>query len=138
MLQGKDLEHILPQAPPMLMIDTLVSSDTEKTVTGLTIRENNIFVFEGKFREAGLIENMAQTAAARAGYEALTNNTKVRTGYIGSIKNLSIYTTPKVNLTLQTTLVPVSNIGNISVVKTEVFSAEEKIAECSMTIILID
>jgi len=138
MISGEKLQKLLPQAPPMLMIDALISSDTEKTVTELTIKKDNIFVSEGKFREPGIIENMAQTAAARAGYEALTKNTKVKTGYIGSIKKLVIYSLPEVSNNLQTILTPVSNIGDISVIKTEVFSKTEKIAECTMTIILLD
>jgi len=138
MISGDKLKSLLPQAPPMLMIDTLLSSDTEKTVTKLTIKEDNIFVTEGKFREPGIIENMAQTAAARAGYEASTKNTKVKTGYIGSIKNMVIYSLPKVNSDLQTILTPLSDIGDISVIKTEIISETRKIAECTMTIILLN
>ena len=138
MISGDTLQSLLPQAPPMLMIDTLVSSDTEKTVTKFTIKEDNIFVFEGKLREPGIIENMAQTAAARAGYEAFSNQTKVKTGYIGSIKNMVIYSLPKVNSALQTILTPLSDIGDISVIKTEIVSKTRKIAECTMTIILLD
>ncbi len=138
MISGDTLQSLLPQAPPMLMIDALVSSDAEKTETKLTIKKDNIFVSEGKLREPGIIENMAQTAAARAGYEAFSNKTKVKTGYIGSIKNLVIYSLPKANSILQTVLTPVSDIGNISVIKTEIISETEKIAECTMTIILLD
>lgn len=138
MLTGKDLEKLLPQSYPMIMIDTLIISDENKTETLLTVKEKNIFVSEGKFKEAGIIENMAQTAAARAGYEAFFNNSKVKTGFIGSIKNLNIFTLPKVNKTIQTILTPVTDIGNISVVKTEIKINEKKIAECTMTIILLD
>ncbi len=136
MLTGKELQNILPQKPPMVMIDTLVSSDTEKTITKLSVKNDNIFVSEGIFREPGIIENMAQTAAARAGYQAKVKNEKVKTGFIGNIKNLHIFTLPKVNDTLQTILTPLSDIGNISSVKTEIFLNTDKIAECSMTIIL--
>lgn len=138
MLTGKDLEKLLPQSYPMIMIDTLIISDENKTETLLTVKEKNIFVSEGKFKEPGIIENMAQTAAARAGYEAFFNNSKVKTGFIGSIKNLNIFTLPKVNKTLQTILTPVTDIGNISVVKTKIKINEKKIAECTMTIILLD
>lgn len=138
MLTGKDLEKLLPQSYPMIMIDTLIISDENKTETLLTVKEKNIFVSEGKFKEAGIIENMAQTAAARAGYEAFFNNSKVKTGFIGSIKNLNIFTLPIVNKTIQTILTPVTDIGNISVVKTEIKINEKKIAECTMTIILLD
>ena len=138
MLSKKETSELLPQAPPMVMIDTLISSDDEKTVTNLTIKEDNIFVFEDLFREPGIIENMAQTAAVRAGYEAKISDEKVKIGFIGNIKNLNIYALPKVNDTLQTILSPLSDIGNISSVKTEIFLNAEKIAECSMTIILRD
>ncbi len=138
MLSQKETSELLPQAPPMLMIDNLISSDDEKTVTNLTVKEDNIFISEGIFKEPGIIENMAQTAAARAGYQAKVKNEKVKTGFIGNIKNLKIYTLPKVNNTLQTILTPVSEIGNISVVKIEAFIEENKISECSMTIILAD
>ena len=138
MLTGKELQNILPQAPPMVMIDALISSDDEKTVTNLTLKEDNIFVSDGLFREPGIIENMAQTAAARAGYEAKVSGENVKIGFIGNIKNLNIYTLPKVNDTIQTILTSLSDIGNISSVKTEIFLNTNKIAECSMTIILRD
>jgi len=138
MLTGKKLENILPQAPPMVMVDALISSDDEKTVTNLTLKEDNIFVSDGLFREPGIIENMAQTAAARAGYEAKVSGEKVKIGFIGNIKNLNIYTLPQVNDTIQTILTSLSDIGNISSVKTEIFLNTNKIAECSMTIILQD
>ncbi len=120
------------------MIDTLISSGKNETITGLTINKKNIFVYEGKIREAGIIENMAQTAAARAGYEAFVKKEKVRTGYIGSVKNLSIYALPGINETLKTVLTPVSDVENISVVKLEASVKERKIAECTMIIILAD
>ena len=138
MLSGIESKNIIPQAPPMVMIDTLISSDNEKTITKLTVKRENVFVSEEKFREPGIIENMAQTAAARAGYEALINNEKVKTGFIGNIKNLKIYNLPKVNDTIQTKLTPLSDIGNISVVKIESYTGENKISECTMTIILSD
>lgn len=136
MLTGKDLEKLLPQSYPMIMIDTLATSDEKKTETLLTVKENNIFVSEGKLREPGIIENMAQTAAARAGYEAKIKNKKVKAGFIGNIKNLNIFNLPKINDTIKTILIPVNKVGKISVVKIETYADKNKISECSMTIIL--
>ncbi len=138
MLKGKALENIIPQSYPMIMIDTLVISDRNKTVTGFLIKEENVFVYKKRLQEPGIIENMAQTAAARSGYKAYTDNTEIRNGYIGAIKNLNIFSLPKINETLQTILTPLTDIGNISAVKIETLSGKQKIAECSMTIILSD
>ena len=66
--EGEQLLKFIPQRSPMVMIDKLYFSDAEKCVTGLNISEENIFCRDGFFREPGLIENMAQTAAVHAGY----------------------------------------------------------------------
>ena len=138
MIKGKELFFLLPQSSPMLMIDTLVSSDHNQTITNLSITEENIFCFKGKFREPGIIENMAQTAAVRSGFEANKNNKKVKTGYIGSIKNLKIISLPNTNQILTTKLFLKTEIGNISVIAASVTCLNQLIAECEMTIILLD
>ncbi|MCK5765821.1 MAG: hypothetical protein KAH26_07550, partial [Bacteroidales bacterium] len=62
---------LLPQGSPMIMVDTLISHDDRRTVTAFTIKKENIFVVNGRFSEAGLIENMAQSAALRTGWIAM-------------------------------------------------------------------
>jgi len=138
MITGQELQKLLPQAPPMLMIDTLVKSDINETITNLTIKKDNVFCHKGKFKEAGLIENMAQTAAARSGYEAKINNTIIKTGYITSIKNLSINFLPNINETIETQVIQKTEIGNITVISANIKLKEKEIAKCEMTVILID
>ncbi len=138
MITGKKLFSLLPQTSPMLMIDALVSSDQEKTITNLTISEENIFCINGKFREPGIIENMAQTAAVRSGFNAKNNNEKLKTGYIGTVKNLNIYFLPNRNQIITTKLFLKTEIGNISVIAASVTCQNQLIAECEMTIILLD
>ena len=138
MITGQELLKRLPQAPPMVMIDTLVSSDIEKTITNLTIKEDNIFCHKGKFKEAGLIENMAQTAAARSGYDAKINNLPVKTGYITSIKNLTINFLPNINETIETEVVQKTEIGNITVISANIKLKNKEVAKCEMTVILVD
>lgn len=138
MIKGKELFDLLPQSSPMLMIDTLVSSDSEKTETKLTVTKENIFYTNNTFRETGIIENMAQTAAVRSGFEAKKNNISIKTGYIASIKNLIINYLPSLNQTLTTKVIQKSEIGNISLIQSIVSVGEKQIAECEMTIILLD
>lgn len=138
MITGQELQKLLPQAPPMLMIDVLVKSDVESTITNLTINENNVFCSNGNFKEAGLIENMAQTAAARSGYEAKINNTSVKVGYITSIKNLSINFLPKINQTIVTEVKEKTVIGNITVISANIHADKKEVAKCEMIVILIN
>jgi hypothetical protein len=68
-LTGENSLALIPQKPPFVMIDALLFSDEKRTVSSFKIPEKNIFVKEGLFLEPGLVENIAQTAAARAGHE---------------------------------------------------------------------
>jgi predicted hotdog family 3-hydroxylacyl-ACP dehydratase len=84
------------------MIGSLSYFDELVTRTYFRIQASNILVENGRFTEAGLVENIAQTAAARAGYISTRSNQPVKVGYIGSLKNLEIYHLPKVNDELET------------------------------------
>ena len=54
------------------------------------------------FTEPGLLENIAQTAAARAGYEAKKENEPVRVGYIGAVKNFEVFDLPGLHDMIET------------------------------------
>jgi 3-hydroxymyristoyl/3-hydroxydecanoyl-(acyl carrier protein) dehydratase len=132
---GEELYTLLPQSFPFVMIDTLVESNADKTVTRLTIPPDHLFIENGLFREPGIIENIAQTAAARSGYEAYKSHTKVKTGYIGTIKNLVIHSLPNIHQTIETEVVIKTIIGNITVVEGRISCCEKVIATCEMTIV---
>lgn len=59
---------LLPQQPPFIMIDALTDFSEKETATRLTVRKDNIFVERGLLTAYGVLENMAQTCAARLGY----------------------------------------------------------------------
>ena len=67
-LRSIDIHTLLPQQEPFVMIDTLVAFDELTTVTETTINERRMFVADSVMSEAGIIENIAQTCAARIGY----------------------------------------------------------------------
>ncbi|MEO8117090.1 MAG: hypothetical protein ABI653_05520 [Bacteroidota bacterium] len=61
---------LIPQRPPFVMVDHLINADEKTAETSFLILPENLLVENGFLSEAGLMENMAQTAAAKAGYEA--------------------------------------------------------------------
>lgn len=135
-----DKQHIadyIPQAQPMVMIDCLLENNDKNTKTSLTVSKNNIFCIDGIFRESGLIENMAQTAAARSGYFAKENKQKVRTGFIGAVKNLKIEKMPSCGDTIITELTSDYEFDNFSMVSAKIFLDNKIIASCEMKIVLL-
>lgn len=104
-LRSIDVHELLPQQEPFVMISRLTQFDMLRTVTETTITENNIFVDNGCFTASGLIENIAQTCAARIGYvNKYILKKGIQIGFIGAIRNLQIHDLPKVNDTITTTV----------------------------------
>ena len=69
-------EGLIPQRHPIVLVDRLLDSDVEKSVSDFLIREDCVFVEDGRMVSAGLMENIAQTCALRIGY--LNRGQKVR------------------------------------------------------------
>ena len=132
------LNELLPQRPPFVMIDRLVSCDAVYAVTELLIREDNIFVEDGRLTSSGLVENIAQTCAARIGFLNLNAGGSVMIGVIGSINNLNIVRTPKVGEKLVTMIELVSEVLNLTLVDAVIRCNGEEIASASMKIALTD
>ena len=91
-LKRIDVHELLPQKEPFVMISKLVHFDMSNTKTETLISEENIFVDNGLFSASGLIENIAQTCAARIGYvNKYILKKGIQIGFIGSIRNLTIF-----------------------------------------------
>jgi len=118
------------------MVDKLLHCDPQTTKTAFTVREENIFVDNGVLAEAGLIENIAQTCAARAGNigNEATGNGGVKIGFIGMIRNLEIARLPKVGETLVTQVDLMDEVFQISLVNATVTIGDEIITSCEMKI----
>ena len=130
---------LLPQRQPFIMIDSLLHFDMVLTVTGMKIVEDNMFVENGVLTESGVIENIAQTCAARMGYiNKYLCADKVKIGFIGSIKELVIENIPRVGDELKTTVEVVSEIFAITLVNAKVEIGDKVIASCEMKISITD
>lgn len=132
------LSELLPQRPPFVMIDRLVSCDDVFAVTELTVRKDNIFVEDERLTSSGLIENIAQTCAARIGYLNLNAGGTVKIGVIGAISNLDIIRTPKVGEKLETTIELISEVFQMTLVEAVIRINGEEIVLANMKIALTD
>ena len=118
------------------MVDTLLGSDEKSTQTGFLVREDNRLVMDGVFSEAGLMENIAQTAAAGAGYRAMLENKPVTVGYIGSVKNFEVFDLPKINDELVTEVKIEDQVFTIIVISATVKRNNILMAQCEMNIFI--
>lgn len=136
MIEMESIELLIPQRPPFVMIDRLLSYSETCTTTGFTIKDDNIFVSRGVFREPGLVENIAQTAAARAGYIAHAEKKPVLVGYIGAVNRLQVFSLPQTGDELMTVVTIENQIFDVTLISGKISCGDQLIAQCSMKIFI--
>lgn len=125
----------IPQAPPMVMVDHYVTGDERSTTAELLVRADNIFVENGHFAEAGLVEHMAQTVALHAGKQAVAGEPP-KIGYIGALKDLKIKYLPAVGSLLRTTIQVTHLVLGATVIQGETLCDGKQVASCEMKIFI--
>ncbi|MDE7393988.1 MAG: pseudouridylate synthase [Muribaculaceae bacterium] len=134
-----DILELLPQRPPFVMIDRLVEYDETTTVTEFEVRADNIFIDSatGMLRREALIENIAQTCAARLGYYfKYILKQPVRVGVIGALRHCRFNTTAKVGDLLTTKITVREEIFGMTLIDGEVKCGDTVLASTEMKIAL--
>lgn len=134
----KDIKDLLPQRTPILMVDELSCVDGEEAQTSLTVRPGNFFLNrKGEMEESGLIEHIAQSASAFAGYMAfLAGATEPPVGYIGEVKNFKCHHRPRVGDELRTTIRLGVEAGGVRLLSGETCADGKIMAETQMKIFI--
>ncbi len=136
--RGEEIYQLIPQRPPIVMVDVVWFASDTGAETGLTVLPDNIFVRDGVFREPGLIEHIAQSAAVYAGYGTFVRGEKPKLGFIGEIKDCELLILPPVGSELHTEIQLVTEVGGICLIRAEVRVNEKVAASCQMKIFLKD
>jgi len=142
------------------MVDALVYFDSTVAKTVFKVCEDNLFCKDGVMEETGLIENMAQTCAARTsfkqrfaddgfgtlevGNDAVSEQKndiahgKTKIGVLVMIQSLEIKRCPLVGEVLETMMTVEEEFFLAMIVRSEVQTGGETIATCKMKLLLTD
>lgn len=133
-----DIEKLIPQRPPIVMVSGVYVYDDGSVETELKIESDNIFVCDGKFLEVGIIEHTAQSAAAIIGIENLNSGNTPKVGFIGAIKNFKFSKLPCVGETIRTKAYIAGSFVNISLIKAETTANGEIIASGELKVVVTE
>jgi predicted hotdog family 3-hydroxylacyl-ACP dehydratase len=136
MMQALPILSLIPQRAPFVMVDEFSYTDADHSFSLLKVREDNILVEDGRLSEGGLVENIAQTAAARIGYICQSEGQPVPIGYIGAVQDLDIYALPVVDDDIKTTITVEHQIFNVTQIRGTVMCREQLVAQCGMKIFI--
>lgn len=137
-LRKIDIRSLLPQRDPFVAVDRLVHYDDTEVVTETLVKADSLFTEDGRLTAAGLMENIAQTCAARIGFRTLyvLGLDKVDIGVIGALRNMEIHALPLAGQTLTTRVTVKEEAFGITLVKASVTSEGRTLVEGEMKIAL--
>lgn len=131
-----DILGLIPQRPPIVMVDRFFGLEAGVSRTGLLVREDNLFVDGGVLDECGLIEHIAQSAAARAGYAGMREGRPVSLGFIGSVNDFRLLSLPEVGDCILTEITVIQEVFRITLIEARCRVDGKEIASCRMKIFL--
>lgn len=134
LVHRSDIEKFIPQRPPFVMIHELEEVSETRAVTYFRVEHENVFVEEGKLKEPGLIENIAQSAAIQVGYPCMQQGKPIPIGYIAAIKDLKIYSLPRLGEKIRTQIEVVNFVLEVTLVKGSIFLNDTVLCEGEMRI----
>ena len=133
-----NIHNFLPHREPMLMTDYILELTEEKVITSFRITQDNIFVHNNEFVEAGLIENLAQTCSSILGQSFFENpdaDTKV-IGFITNIKKIEVFALPKVGDKIISKASLISQFENICNIFCETFLDDELLIRAEINLFI--
>lgn len=136
MIKGEEIFRLIPQREPIVMVSELSDVTETSASTALEILAENIFCFNGVLQESGLIEHVAQSAAAFAGYERYSKNLEPKLGYIGEVSKFRVLRLGKVGEKLSTSLKVMAQAEGVTLIAAETKVGEEVIASGRMKIFI--
>lgn len=137
MKEYESIFELIPQRLPMVMVDKHLSTENNTTHTLFSIEPDSMFVENNLLSEAGIIENIAQSAAVHSGIMfKQSGSDKVPVGFIASIQELQISFYPEAGSQLFTEITFLDEVMGVSIIE-GISKCNEKIcATCKMKIFL--
>ena len=136
MLPVENIIPLIPQKPPFVMVGKLLFTDEISTRSSFIIEPDNVFVKDNVFQEAGLMENISQTTALRAGYVAQSENKPVAVGYIGAVSSFEIFDLPKTDDEIETEIRVENQIFDVTILSGKVRHQGNLLAQCEMKLFI--
>jgi predicted hotdog family 3-hydroxylacyl-ACP dehydratase len=134
-LRKIDVHELLPQQEPFVMIGTLVDICDVTTATETIVDPHNLYVDQGVFSAYGLIENIAQTCAARIGFvNKYILKKGLQLGFIGAIRNLRIHGLPPIGTLITTRVTILEDVLGMTLATAVVYTEDIVWAEGEMKI----
>ena len=144
-MKGAEIKRLIPQREPFIMVYGFEEGDDNSAVTTLSVCPDNYFILpDGTMAETGLIEHLAQSCSALAGYQSLSKASSLGdgleevppVGLIGEVKHFKCHRRPRVGERVRSTVTFGFSFGNVTLAMGKAFVDEELIADIQLKIFM--
>lgn len=136
-LRAIDIHTLLPQQEPFVMVDTVTGFSSEGITTETVVRADNLLAEAGHLSAEGVMENIAQTCAARIGFvNRYILRQSIQVGFIGAIRNFHIHRLPETGETITTEVRLVEEMFGMVLASATVTGERGPVAETEIKIAL--
>lgn len=133
----QSIQKYIPQRPPFVMIDSLVTADEKGFNSRFQIQSDNLLLTGDLLSESALIENIAQTCAAGFGYlSSLEVVKEAGLGFIGAVTKLEVTDAAKLNDVVETEINILNTFENIHLIEGSAKVNGKEMVRCQMKIVL--
>lgn len=139
--EGEQIKQLIPQRDPIMMVDALIDAAGDVCHTRLSITDKCFFLEkddDNLMAEPGLIEHIAQSASAFAGYRCVVKGEPAPVGYIGEIKKFHCYRRPGAGEVLETEVTMGAEVNGITIITGVTKVGNETVADTQMKIFTSD
>jgi predicted hotdog family 3-hydroxylacyl-ACP dehydratase len=133
-INGDKLIELIPQKPPFVLISSLLEVSDMHSVTSFTFNAGHVMCENGKLTAGGLMENIAQTAAAKMGYECALQGKKIPIGFIGDVRDFLFTRLPLAGEEIVTEINITNQVFDVTIISGNVKLNGEEIASGKMKI----
>jgi 3-hydroxymyristoyl/3-hydroxydecanoyl-(acyl carrier protein) dehydratase len=137
-VKGADIQKLILQRMPMLMLDEFEQKEENSAVTALTVRMDNLFLLaDGSLAETGLIEHFAQSCSALAGYQSQQRgDERAPLGMIAEVKHCRSKRRVLASEKIQTQVAFTFSFGSMTIAQGTCCVGNEMIAEIELKIFI--
>jgi predicted hotdog family 3-hydroxylacyl-ACP dehydratase len=134
-ISGENLTAFIPQKHPFVFISSLEEVIENSCRTKFHFSADHQLCEHGKLSAAGLLENMAQSAGCKIGYDDFQKGKKHAVGFIGEVRDFVFTRLPQAGEELSTEIIIENKVfGTVTVMKGRILVKEEEIASCKMKV----
>ncbi len=139
-IKGEEIKKLIPQRYPMMMVDEFEEQGENNAVTALKIVADNYFLLtNGDMSVSGVIEHIAQSCSALAGFQARQKASESQNppvGMIAEVKNFNCTRFPKKGETIHTNVSFGFSFGQMTLAHGISTIGTETIAEVDLKIFM--